>query len=97
MYINGTIQTSSSKVWALPEEAIVNEDEKSFMFLAVEHNEDGRTEWSFTPEEIITGTQQGSWVEVKLLRPLPEDAQMTMNNAYYLISEMKKSNTSHGH
>lgn len=97
MYINGTIQTSSSKVWALPEEAIVNEDGKSFMFLAVEHNEDGRTEWSFTPEEIITGTQQGSWVEVKLLRPLPEDAQVAMNNAYYLISEMKKSNTSHGH
>lgn len=97
MYINGNIQTSSSKVWALPEAAIVNEDGKSFMFLAIQYSEDGRTEWSFTPEEIVIGIQQGSWVEVKLLRPLPEEAQVVMNNAYYLISEMKKSNTSHGH
>jgi cobalt-zinc-cadmium efflux system membrane fusion protein len=97
MYINGSIQTSSDRVWALPEEAIVNDDGKSFMFLAVQRIENGRTEWEFTPEEIITGTQQGSWVEVKLLRALSEDAQVTMNNAYYLISEMKKSNTSHGH
>lgn len=97
MYINGNIQTNSDRVWALPEEAIVNDEGKSWIFVAEQNNGNEHTEWSFKPLEIITGTQQGNWVEIKLLNSLPEGTQVAWNNAYYLISEMKKSETSHGH
>jgi cobalt-zinc-cadmium efflux system membrane fusion protein len=42
----------------------------------------------------MTGIEEDGWVEVKLLEPLPDGAQVAWNNAYYLISEMKKSQTS---
>ena len=97
MYINGKIHTESNLLPALPEGAIVEEEGKSYIFMAEKHEEDGETEWAFQPVEIITGIEEDGWVEVKLLEPLPEDAMLALNNAYYLISEMKKSQTSHSH
>ena len=98
MYVNGRIITGAGKeVTALPEEAIIEEEGKSYIFLAEKHEENGETEWSFKPVEVITGEENEGWVEIKLLEPLPEDARLAWNNAYYLIAEMKKSQTSHGH
>jgi len=97
MYINGKIHTGSNLVPALPEEAFVEEEGKSYIFIAEKHEEEGETEWAFQPVEIITGNEDEGWVEVKLLEPLPENAMIALNNAYYLISEMKKSQTSHSH
>lgn len=98
MYINGRIITGSgTEVTALPEEAIIEEEGKSYVFVAQKHEDNGKTEWSFKPIEVITGEENEGWVEVKLLEPLPEAAQLAWNNAYYLIAEMKKSQTSHGH
>ena len=98
MYINGRIITGAgTEVTALPEEAIIEEEGKSYIFIAEQHQEDGETEWSFKPVEVITGEENEGWTEIKLLEPLPEDAMLAWNNAYYLIAEMKKSQTSHGH
>lgn len=97
MYINGKIQTESETMKALPEGAIVEEEGKPYIFLAEKHNEDGKTEWAFKPVEIRTGLTDEGWVEIKLLEPLPEGSQVAWNGAYYLISEMKKSQTSHSH
>lgn len=98
MYINGRIITGAgTEVTALPEEAIIEEEGKSYIFLAEQHEEDGETEWSFKPVEVRTGETNEGWVEIKLLEPLPEGAQLAWNNAYYLIAEMKKSQTSHSH
>ena len=97
MYITGKIHTESEAVLALPQEAIVEEAGSPYLFLAEEHQEDGQTEWEFTPVEIRTGTVDEDWVEVNLLEPLPAGAQVAWNNAYYLISEMNKGKTEHGH
>jgi len=94
MYINGKIYTESASVIALPEEAIIVEDGKPYIFMAEAHQEDGKTEWMFEPIEISTGVSEGGWVEINLLEPLPEKAQVAWNNAYYLIAEMKKGETS---
>ncbi|WP_020403970.1 efflux RND transporter periplasmic adaptor subunit [Gracilimonas tropica] len=94
MYINGTIHTSETKAFALPENAIVEDEGKTYLFTAEQQEENGNTEWSFTPVEIMTGIEEDGWVEVKLLEPLPDGARVAWNNAYYLISEMKKSQTS---
>lgn len=97
MYINGKIRTADNHVKALPEEAIIEEDGKPYIFMAEAHEEDGKTEWAFRAIEVRTGMSEDGWVEIKLLEPLPDGTQVAWNNAYYLISEMKKSQTSHSH
>jgi cobalt-zinc-cadmium efflux system membrane fusion protein len=97
MYINGKIHAENTTVRALPEEAIVEEEGKPYIFLAEKHKEDGKTEWAFKPVEIRTGISDEGWVEIKLLEPLPARTQVAWSGAYYLISEMKKSQTSHSH
>lgn len=97
MYINGKIHMESKTLKSLPEEAIIEEEGKPYIFIAEQHNEDGETEWAFKPVEIRTGVINEGWVEINLLEPLPDGVKVAWNNAYYLISEMKKSQTSHSH
>lgn len=97
MYINGKIHTESKTVKALPEEAIIEEEGKPYIFLAEARKEEGETEWEFRPIEVRTGVSNDGWVEINLLEPLPEGTKVAWNNAYYLIAEMKKGSTEHGH
>jgi cobalt-zinc-cadmium efflux system membrane fusion protein len=97
MYINGRIRTGDNQVKALPESAIIEEEGKPYIFMAEAHEEDGETEWAFKAIEVRTGITEDGWVEIKLLEPLPDGTLVAWNNAYYLISEMKKSQTSHSH
>jgi len=89
MYITGRISTGNDYVYALPEGAIVNEDGKSFVFLSEQVGDN----WKFSPLEVVTGQQEDGSVEIKLLSPLKKGSLLAMNNAYYLLSEMKKSET----
>lgn len=95
MYINGHIITSEKKAPALPEEAIIEEDGRSYIFSAEKKEE--HNEWAFTPVEVQKGMSYEGWVEIQLLESVPEGSQFAMNNAYYLISEMKKGQTEHSH
>ncbi len=97
MYISARINTGERKVHALPASAVVAEAEKKFIFAASEHIEDGEKEWEFQMIEVRTGIQDDDWVEIRLLEKLPEGTKVVWNNAYYLISEMKKGQTSHSH
>nr|WP_236980031.1 hypothetical protein [Membranihabitans maritimus] len=47
--------------------------------------------------EIRTGKTIDGWIEIKFLNPMQKGTSVAWNNAYYLISEMKKSQTSHSH
>ncbi|MBX3630619.1 MAG: efflux RND transporter periplasmic adaptor subunit [Nitrosomonas sp.] len=97
MYIYGKVHTGSFLVNALPEDAIIMEEGKSFIFMAEARQEDGKTEWIFKPIEVLTGISDDGWVEVNPVEPFPENVQVAWNNAYYLIAEMKKGETSHEH
>ena len=98
MYINGKIHTGEKPVLALPESAIIEEDGKPYIFIAnAPHQEGDEMEWGFKAIEIRTGLVDEGWVEIKLLEPLPKGTKVAWNNAYYLISEMKKGSTEHDH
>lgn len=97
MYIKGKIYTERAPIKALPEEAIIVEEGKPYIFMAEIHQEGEEIEWVFNPVEIRTGISNQGWVEVNLLEPLPENAKVAWNNAYYLIAEMKKGEISHEH
>ncbi len=89
MYITGRIATNNQLVDALPEEAVVIEDGRSYIFTAEKENEG----WSFIPVEVIAGQKEDGWIEIRLLSPLTPGAKLAWNGAYYLLSEMKKSET----
>lgn len=97
MYINGKIQTRNESVNALPEDAIIVEEGKSYIFMAETQQEVGERLWVFSPIEIRKGISHGGWVEVDPLEPLPIETKVAWNKAYYLIAEMKKSETAHEH
>jgi cobalt-zinc-cadmium efflux system membrane fusion protein len=97
MYINGRIHTEGELVNALPEEAIIERDGRDYVFSASSHEENGETEWEFKLIEVRTGLINDGWVEIKLLQPLAEGTLIAWDNAYYLISEMNKGETEHGH
>ena len=93
MYVSGRIAVDNQQTKALPESAIVRDGEKFYAFTAEEEGD----AWSFKPVEIVTGTEQGEWVEIKLLQELPENTRFTYNNAYYLMAEMQKGEGGHSH
>lgn len=97
MYLTGKIATSENKVTALPEEAIITEDGEPYIFTAKKVTEDGEEEWALSPLKVVTGQADDGWIEIKLLQPLEKGQMVVWNKAYYLISEMKKGETEHGH
>lgn len=118
MYIEGRIATDSTTALALPEAAVVQEGEQSFIFIKtgeadaeVHADEENHAEeeapatgeqttgkvWIFKLVPVVTGSSNNGWIEVKLLQPLPDSAQIAYTGAYNLISEMNKGATEHGH
>lgn len=97
MYLTGKIATSGHKVTALPEEAIITENGEKYIFTAKKISEEGTEKWELSPLKIITGEEDDGWVEIKLFQPIPADKMVVWNEAYYLISEMKKGETGHSH
>ncbi|EIJ39322.1 RND family efflux transporter, MFP subunit [Galbibacter orientalis DSM 19592] len=97
MYITGKIATSENQVPALPEEAIITENGEPYIFTAKKVTEGGEEEWALSPLKVVTGQEDDGWVEIKLLQPLQSGEKVVWNKAYYLISEMKKGETEHGH
>lgn len=97
MYIKGQILTDSSQVHALPEAAIMREGDREFAFLAEKEVEGENENWMFTPVEVVTGNSNDGWVAVKFLREIPDGSLFAMNNAYYLLAEMKKGEAEHSH
>lgn len=90
MYVRGRIIIDDILSYALPEAGVVREGDKYFIFTAEQEDENGQVQWAFKPVEVIIGTKDNDWVEVKLLQPLEEGATVAWNNAYYLLAEMKK-------
>lgn len=97
MYINGHIITEDVETYALPESAVVKEGDKYYIFTAKKEQDHGETEWAFQPLEVNVGGIDNGWIEIKPLADLPEGSQVAYNNAYYLMAEMKKSETEHSH
>jgi cobalt-zinc-cadmium efflux system membrane fusion protein len=97
MYIKGKIFTQANNLMALPETAVITEDGKTYIFITTQTKEAQNKEYEFQMFEVKTGQKEGGWIEINLLKPLPENAQIVQNGAYYLIAEMMKSEAEHGH
>ncbi|MEQ9290027.1 MAG: efflux RND transporter periplasmic adaptor subunit [Cyclobacteriaceae bacterium] len=65
----------------------------------VEEHHEGHEEgkWGFEMVEVMTGATSNGYTEVKLLKPLPKNAQIAGSGAYYILAEMGKGETEHSH
>lgn len=138
MYISGHLHTDENYTCALPNDAIVAEGTKSFIFIVdseslekhghdeteghehdaediheemanhdsdeeghehgdADDNDAAEHEMAFRMVEVIPGLKDEGYTEIKLINPLPENTQVVMNAAYYLLADMKKEETEHDH
>ena len=134
MYISGHLHTDKQFTQTLPNDAIVTEGTKSFIFIldneALESKEidehdghdhgteekadahttndehsrhdndsghDNNGEMAFRMLEVIPGLKDDGYTQITLVDTLPENTQVVLNSAYYLLSELGKGETSHEH
>ncbi|MEP3389448.1 MAG: efflux RND transporter periplasmic adaptor subunit [Reichenbachiella sp.] len=97
MYVRGRILVDEVKAYALPRQGVAQEGEKFYIFSATKEDEGGEIEWEFQPIEVVLGTEDDGWVEIKPLETLNKNSIVAWNNAYYLLAEMKKGEAEHEH
>lgn len=108
MYISGHIHTDEHYTRALPDDAVVKDGTRSYIFVLDEpagmvghvHGEPAgmeHNEMAFRMVEVVTGQQDEGFTEITLLDSVAGDAQIVMNAAYYLLAEMQKEETEHAH
>ncbi len=111
MYISGHLHTDEKYTRALPNDAIVSEGTKSYIFIrdkqALEEqghdetekeeihteNEAEENSMAFRMVEVIPGLKDDGYTEIHLINSLPDNTQVVMNAAYYLLADMKKEET----
>ncbi len=90
MFVASTIHTREQDLKALPETAVVIENESTrFGFYTTDPA--GSSELHFKPFLLNTGFVEEGYVEVYPMEELPENARIVLTGVYYLKSEMMKS------
>lgn len=97
MYVKGRILMDEEQTLAVPEEAVVREDDKYWIFMVTGQPTDESGEWHFEPMEVFPGTEENGWMAIRLLHDQAAKRKFALNNAYYLLAEMKKGEGGHGH
>lgn len=109
MYVKGQIITDSVNTMALPDEAIVKEGDEYMIFRATPSDHG----FSFVPVPVYPGTTSSGWTAVTIKEDMENHthdhdndqhdhhhenaAQYAWDNAYILLSEMKKGSGGHHH
>jgi cobalt-zinc-cadmium efflux system membrane fusion protein len=99
MYVSANINITNATVPALPKDAIVRNGDKYFIFIQdmahVEKEEKyveaekEHKEVHFKAIEVISGTTDLGYTEVKFVSAIPADAKIVVKGAFYLLAAMK--------
>lgn len=105
MYVSANINIHNTTVPSLPKEAIVKNGDKYFIFIQEENHEESKSnkqlaigkeegeeehnEIHFKAIEVIPGTTDLGYTEVKFVAEIPADAKIVVKGAFYLLSAMK--------
>ncbi len=79
------------------DEAHEHEDEHGHEHEKDEDSEKSQSVKTFKMTEVITGQKDDGYTEITLINPLPENTEIVLNVAYYLLADMKKEETEHKH
>jgi cobalt-zinc-cadmium efflux system membrane fusion protein len=85
MYLKAIIQTESEQVPSLPEEAVLNFEDKQVIIVQVSSE-------IFKLQDVTTGISENGFVQVFLPDSIDKSrTQVVVRNAYKLLSKMKNS------
>lgn len=87
MYLKALIETGGQPLPSLPEDAVVNFEDKNYIFIKGNENK-------FEQVEVKTGVREGGFVEVTLPENLTtQNTSVVLKGAYKLLSKMKNRET----
>lgn len=92
MYVSANINIVNATVPALPKDAVVRNADKYFVFVQEEEHENEKPkekEIHFKAIEVIPGTTDLGFTEVKFVDRIEPDAKIVTKGAFYLLSAMK--------
>lgn len=89
MYVTALISTGSQLTPAVPSDAVIREQGKSFIYVADSEKKDkeGKVMVSFKKVEIIPGVSELGNVQIKPIEELAPDAKIVLKGAFYLQSK----------
>ncbi len=90
MYVNASIDLVAKAVFALPLEAVVKADGRSFIFI-IDADESTDQEMHFRRIEVKESTAQLGFVQIDLLQKIEKEAKIALKGAYYIQSHLTKS------
>ena len=90
MYVEGRIVQGEKMALAVPEEAIVKNGEKTFIFVEDKDNEE-ENKLRFNMIPVNTGMTDLGYVEISLPAGISKDITVVTKGAYILSSEMIKA------
>ncbi len=87
------------------EDADAHEDAETENHIAEVHNHSGDVSYgmfkdkkiAFRMVEVVTGVEDDGYVAIAVVEPLPDKAQIVLDGAFYLLSDLKKSEAAHQH
>ena len=93
MYVNASIGTTNNPVASLPSEAVVQFDEKFYIFIFDrDKTENGKPVTEFKMVEVRKGVTEGDWSEVILPGGFDiKTAKVVVKGAYNLIAAKKNA------
>ena len=97
MYVSANINITNATVPALPKDAVVRNADKYFVFVEEEKHQEKQTENKenhqeeihFKAIEVIPGTTDLGFTEVKFVDQIGTNAKIVTKGAFYLLSAMK--------
>lgn len=97
MYVTALINVGKQKSDAVPNDAIVNNEGKKYIFvLEKEDQENGVKMYHFKREEVLLGVSDLGYTQITPVGHIPADATIVKANAFYLAS-MSTDHGEHGH
>ena len=100
MYVNAMIDLGRNTSAALPEEAIIKDGGREFIFIYEKENigkDPAKDEISFAKMEVKAGTAQLGFRQVEVLDHIHDGDKIVVKGAYYLQSHLIKSTGGGGH
>ena len=96
MYVDARIIVENKKTLCLPEEAVVENEGLTYIFLEKSANQK-TGEVAFEKIEVNTGLRDIGYVEVLPVTKVHPNSKIVVSGAFYLLAEMKKGEGGHGH
>ena len=95
MYVEGRIVQDQKMAFAVPEDAIIQEGEQSFIFILDKVSEKEVNKMKFKMIPVTVGITDLGYVEINLQTDVPENITIVTKGAYTLSSEMVKGELGH--